>query len=48
MSYRIAATLGFLVLTLVLPACGSSGANDTAPVTPDPERPTFIFFFTDP
>lgn len=48
MNYRIAAVLGFLVLALVLSACGSSGANDMASITPDPERPTFIFFFTDP
>jgi len=48
MSYRIAAILAFLVLALVLAACGSSGAGATAPIAPDPERPTFIFFFTDP
>jgi hypothetical protein len=48
MSYRIATIPGFLLLALLLAACGSSDVGATAPITPDPERPTFIFFFTDP
>ncbi len=43
-------TLGLwsLIVALLLSACSSSGEVTDAPVKPDPERPTFIMFFTDP
>jgi hypothetical protein len=34
-----------LLAAIPLAACGS---GQTDPVAPDPERPTFILFFTDP
>jgi hypothetical protein len=47
---RRVTTIGFWLLTavLLLSACGASDETSKAPVTPDPEQPTFIFFFTDP
>lgn len=48
-SRGIAAGLWFLwLVALVLSACGPTQADSKTPVTPDPQRPTFIFFFTDP
>ena len=45
MSNKSIAALVFLLAALLLSACGSA---QTEPLALDPERPTFIFFFTDP
>jgi hypothetical protein len=37
-----------LVVVFLLSGCGSSGEAAALPVEPDPDRPTFILFFTDP
>jgi hypothetical protein len=47
MRSRITIGLWLVTLSVALAACGSSDGVATGPVTPDPERPTFILFFTD-
>ena len=44
----IAIGLWVLVVGLLLSACGSSDEGAAGPVEPDPDRPTFITFYTDP
>jgi hypothetical protein len=48
MGKSIAIGLWLLTVGILLSACGSSDADSAAPVEPDPGRPTFIMFFTDP
>jgi hypothetical protein len=47
---RSKTTIGLWLVTfaLALSACGSANGITAGLITPDPERPTFILFFTDP
>jgi hypothetical protein len=37
--------IGLLILTSLISACGQQTSD--SPVTPAPDRPTFLYFFTD-
>jgi hypothetical protein len=37
--------IGLLILTSVISGCGEQSSN--SPVTPAPDRPTFLYFYTE-